>query len=144
MLATRKKFQPTPEQQAASEAKRERLHSIADQIGKMTPEQRFELAMQYPITMVTGHPVSPFNACMIATQMPTATVVGGFNQWHAHGRKVVKGAKAIGMYAPKKIGSSEAETPATDTAGQEPGTPAKSSTRFVIVNVFDISQTEVM
>lgn len=44
----------------------------------MTPEQRATLAASCPVMTIEGRYLSGFNQCMLALQMPAATVVGGF------------------------------------------------------------------
>lgn len=61
---------------------------------------------------------SPFNQHLIQWQRPEATLVAGRRTWAALGRKVVRGAREIQIFAPTRHGFP-----------------------FVVVDVFDIGQT---
>ena len=78
------------------------------------------------------HHYSLGNTLLIVAQMPTATRVSGFHAWRRLGRCVKKGEHGIRILAPvtvRKADASEADEPQTVT-------------RFRIVTVFDVSQTE--
>lgn len=62
----------------------------------------------------------------------------GFNKWKAEGRMVRKGEKGIKIFAPttRKVKDAEGK-PEKDKDGED-----KKEHRFVMVTVFDISQTE--
>jgi antirestriction protein ArdC len=72
---------------------------------------------------------------LISSQRPEAMQVAGFRKWQQLGRQVRKGEKAIKIlcYSTKKITSTDPST------GQE---VEDRVTRFPILSVFDISQTE--
>lgn len=79
------------------------------------------------------------NACLIAMQRPTATVVAGFHAWKDFGRKVSKGAKGIQILAP--AGSKTVEgKPQADAATTTD--PDKIRMFFRLTYVFDIADTE--
>jgi len=101
------------------------------------------------------------NTLLIYLQKPDATKVAGFKQWEEKfHRRVKKGAKAISILAPIKVGEKKKDdkpetTPTTtsttsdtgdtgdesDVTGQE--VPKQQSImRFIAVSVFDISDTE--
>ncbi len=100
-----------------------------------------------------------YNTLLIYIQKPDATKVAGFRQWEEKfHRRVKKGAKAISILAPVKVGEKKPEkqpgvkptTTPTDTGDAEDAddttavdTPKPQSImRFVAVSVFDISDTE--
>lgn len=114
----------TPEQIAKAKEKRAKMREIARKISAMSDEERSALVHDWP-TLITGHPVSFHNACMIAYQ-GGATVLGGFWQWKSAGRKVRKGESGMCIWAPigdKKSANVE-EIEETDANGQ------KSKRRF--------------
>ncbi|ONI79097.1 hypothetical protein BWI15_00180 [Kribbella sp. ALI-6-A] len=98
------------------------------------------------------HEYSFRNAVLIAAQRPDATLVGGWNTWKHLGRRVVKGQKAIRIFAPvfsrsNKIVTGEKEvTRRTDheladdseTAKARPG---RQLVGFRVAHVWDVSQT---
>ena len=127
---------PTEEQKAAAAENRARLAELATRIKAMSEAERFVLAANVNVRMLTGHPLSLRNTLMVAMQNPGATVLGGFQQWLGAGRAVIKGEKAIGILAPKTTGkSAESETSPDQDA-------APDRMFFVTVNVFDIAQTQ--
>lgn len=128
-----KRHEQTPEARAAAEAKRAAFRNFANQIAKMTPEERQDLAMNSPITTINLQPLSVKNQCLIALQMPTATICAGFRQWLKAGRAVKKGEKAINIWIP--TGCSKADGTGEDAA-------EATETRFIVGSVFDITQTE--
>lgn len=124
--STRRK-EATPEQKAAAKARRETIIAIGRQIQGMSEEQRLAFAADYPVVTCEGHRLSPFNCCLVASQQPDITVVGGIQQWRKVGRKVRKGGKSVGMFVHKDH-------------GDEP--PVNSAYEWMVVSVFDITQTE--
>lgn len=124
---------------AAKEAatkRREGLAALAETVSTMTPEELKEFLPCEVIT-IERKTLSPRNTFLVLQQLNTATVVGGFAQWRAAGRCVRKGSKALGIWVP--MTRSAAEAPEAPEATTE---PAKKYRRFIIGNVFDISQTE--
>jgi hypothetical protein len=81
------------------------------------------------VSMVTGHELSIPNQCLAIVQLPTVSVLGGFKQWLAAGRCVRKGEKALIIRG--KAFRKDESGDAVDAY-------------FPIVNVFDVSQTEVV
>jgi hypothetical protein len=63
-------------------------------------------------------------------------LVGGFQQWKAHGRSVRKGAHGLMIWIPTK-GKDEPDKPTPEDAE---GAVRRSG--FVMGTVFDVSQTE--
>jgi hypothetical protein len=103
----------------------------------MTDDQRAAMAERMAgAATIEGHRLSIHNACLLACQRPDATLVGGFNQWRAHDRVVRKGEHGLMIWAPIKR-AAEAESPAP-----EPGEMTSERPRFVMVTVFDVTQTE--
>ena len=117
----------TAEQQAARDERRAKFRKLAKQVADMEPEQRSQLAMKMPVVTVEGRTLSPFNCCLITSQNPTATVVGGFRQWIASGRAVRKGEHGLCLWVPTGKKAPEGEP---------------DEVHFLIGTVFDVSQTD--
>ena len=122
----------TDDQIAARDARRARFSALAKQIAAMTDAERATLAASLMPTTIEGRPLSVHNACLIAVQCPTATLVGGFNQWITAGRCVRKGEHGLMIWAPTKPRETTTETQESDTDHRA----------FIMVTVFDIQQTE--
>lgn len=120
----------TPEQTAKRDARRAAFQALAKRIASMTPTAREALASQSPIVNVEGRMLSSFNQCMIAMQLPAATVVGGFRQWLKAGRAVMKGQHGASIWVP--CGAKTA-----DASGEQ----STEKTFFTAGTVFDVSQT---
>ena len=128
----------TDEQRAKSEERRAKFTELAKQIGAMSEEQRAAMAAKMAgVVTIEGRVLSIHNACLIACQNPSATMVGGFNQWKAHGRSVRKGEHGLMIWAPKH----RAEDP-----NRQPGEMSDKDLRpgFIMVTVFDVAQTEAI
>lgn len=121
----------TPEQTAKRDARRAALQALAKQIAAMSPDARAELAARSPIVTIEGRALSPFNQCLVAMQLPSATVVGGFRQWLKAGRAVTKGKHGASIWVPCGAKS------APDADGEQ----ATEKTFFTSGAVFDVSQT---
>lgn len=102
------------------------VRQLAGKISQMTEQQRLEMAQKMPVLTIEGHPLSPFNACLVASQKPDVTIVGGFKQWITHGRCVAKGQHGLGIWIPCK---------------PKKGSQDEEKVFFTFGNVFDISQT---
>ncbi len=77
------------------------------------------------------------NQLLVMMQNPDARMVAGFRQWQAMGRTVMKGEKALRIYAPIIYRNKEGDDPgpgAEHKRGQVRG--------FKAVPVFDVSQTD--
>ena len=125
----------TPEQQAKSDARRARFSELAKSIGAMSQDQRLTLAasMAGAVT-VEGRALSVHNACLLAVQAPSATLVGGFQQWIKAGRVVRKGEHGLMIWAPVRQ---------KDDASRQPGElSSKDRQGFIMVTVFDVAQTD--
>jgi hypothetical protein len=119
----------------AAVARRAMLTELAAKASIMTPE---ELKAFLPVDVMTieQKPLSPKNTYLVLSQLKTATIVGGFDQWKRAGRVVSKGSKALGIWVPLK--------PRDASATPTPDEEKKPTFRFTFGNVFDISQTEPM
>ena len=73
--------QLTEEQKAKTEERRAKFRVIMKQIAGMSETERTELASRISTVTVEGRQLSVHNMCLLASQCPTATIVGGFNQW---------------------------------------------------------------
>lgn len=133
------KRQATPEQKAARAEKIGKMRTLAALLGKMDEAQRQQIIDTHPITTIEGRTLSPLNQCMIAMQLPRATVTGGFAQWIAAGRAVRKGEHGACIWIPCKSKGSEAAAP--DATAGEVSTD-EGRTRFTLGTVFDIAQTD--
>jgi hypothetical protein len=125
------RFIPTEEQKAAAAERRAKIKEACKQIAALPVEKRVLLANRLGIVTAEGRPLSDYNSCLLAMQLPTVSVVGGFKQWRAVNRVVRKGSKALCIWIP--LGKGEK---AEDAGGDE-----ADEKRFMLANVFDISQT---
>ncbi|WP_129662458.1 ArdC family protein [Rothia uropygialis] len=113
---------------------REKLAATAERI-ETNPEAAAEFekfARRFPS-------YSPKNQQMIWMQNENATICAGFRKWQAEGRQVRKGEKGLKIFAPtkRKIKDAEGNVKKNDQGEDE------EEAGFVMVTVFDISQTEV-
>jgi hypothetical protein len=129
--------QPTDEQKQRAAERRERFTALARQVAALTDDERAALVAKVgAIVTVEGRALSALNSCLVLTQLPTASMVGGFQQWKAHGRSVKKGAHGLMIWIPTR-GKDDADKPTQEEAE---GVAKRSG--FVMGTVFDISQTE--
>lgn len=78
------------------------------------------------------------NLFLIVTQNPKASAVASFKAWKSFDRHVKKGEKALKIWAPYQVTrKDEKGKPVLNKKGQE-----VKDTRFRLVPVFDVSQTE--
>ena len=71
----------------------------------MSEDERTALVMRLgAIVTCEGHALSAFNSCLVLTQFPTASMVGGFHQWQPKGRKVKKGEHGLMIWIPTARG----------------------------------------
>ena len=127
--------QPTAEQKAQAEARREKFRQLAELVSAMTDERKAEFVARCGgIVTAAGSKLSTFNSCLVVTQFGGASIVGGFRQWQAHGRRVRKGQAGLMIWCPT---GTKDEAPAGDGQGGEDKRPG-----FVMGYVWDISQTE--
>ena len=119
----------TPEQQQAALERRQKFYALAKSISDMPEGERTALAAKFPvIATVEGRALSLHNQILVASQCPSATLVGGFRQWIAAGRAVMKGEHGLMIWIPR--------IPKQDDSGEIGG-----EVRFIIGTVFDVSQT---
>lgn len=125
----------TEQQKAERDARREKFKALWKQVAAMPQDQRVALSHKYGFRTVTGHALSPGNQMMIALQLPTASVLGGFRQWIKAGRAVRKGQHGAMIWVPTG-GQSADTTPLSDEVTEG------ADVRFIVGTVFDIGQTE--
>lgn len=80
------------------------------------------------------HNYSFGNQMLIYIQKPEAKEVAGYNRWEEMGRQVIKGERGIEILAPVMIKKKKEEDDGT--------IKEETFTRFRVVRVFDVSQTE--
>jgi hypothetical protein len=130
--------EPTAEQKQKAAERRERFTALARQVASLNDDDRAALVAKVgAVVTVEGRALSAFNSCLVLTQLPTASMVGGFRQWKAHGRSVKKGAHGLMIWIPTKGKDDSTDKPAPEEAD---GLPKRSG--FIMGTVFDISQTE--
>lgn len=124
-----KRTRRTPEQRKAdAEALQVRLVEQVDELRKSDTWARY---LRFAAAF---HAYSVNNVLLIMAQCPQAARVAGFRKWQELGRQVRKGEKSIKIfgYSTKKV-----------TEENENGDEVeKTITRFPILSVFDISQTD--
>lgn len=135
-----RKHEVTEEERQAAKERRARFAGICKQVSEMSEADREALSARL-MTLATceGHGLTLHNTLLVALQHPSPTIVGGFWQWQKAGRRVRKGEHGMMIWAPK---APKGKPTATET---EPATPADAATErpgFVMVTVFDVSQTE--
>ena len=115
-------------------AQAEALHnSISDQVEQLRDSERWTAFLDFAQAF---HAYSLNNLLLILSQRPEASHVAGFRKWQSLGRQVCKGETGIRIfgYSTKKI-----------TEEDENGeSQEKKITRFPILSVFDIGQTELI
>ena len=114
---------------------------MCKQIADMGESGQAVLAAKLHGQVVTceGHALSFHNSCLLALQLPGATVVGGFRQWINAGRAVVKGQHGAMIWVPVGRPTLEAGLPgaSAETQGEDGDKPG-----FIMGMVFDIGQTQ--
>jgi hypothetical protein len=141
------KKQPTPEQKAKAEERREQFRRLVKTLADMPEEKRIEMVCRVgAVVTCEGHALSIVNTNLCIMQRDNVSMVGGFAQWLKHGRAVRKGEHGLGIWVPIK-GKSDNNGPADVSHGGEPIAEAKDAkanpgTRFMMGTVFDISQTQ--
>ena len=129
--------QPTAEQRAKAAERRERFTALAGRVARMTDDERAALVARVgAIVTCEGRALSAFNSCLVLTQLPTASMVGGFWQWKDKGRSVRKGARGLMIWIPTK-GKDDADQPADE---ETEGVAKRSG--FIMGTIFDVTQTE--
>jgi antirestriction protein ArdC len=132
-------YKPTEEQKKRAEERRAKFRDLCKQVAALSDEERAALAQRINITNTDGHPLTAHNAILLTYQMENVTVVGGYHQWRTMGRQVKKGENGLAIWAPKMPKKQEGESkPAEPTPGQT----EDEKPNFLMVTVFDISQTQ--
>jgi len=133
--------QPTEAQKAAAKERRTKMREIAKRIKLLTEPEKIALLQRAGIRTVTGEALSDHNTMMILFQsglQDVPTLIGGFRQWKAHGRRVMKGQHGYAIWCPTFYGAA-----GTDGSAEEQAEHEEAGLRgFVLGTVFDISQTE--
>jgi antirestriction protein ArdC len=125
-----RRSQPSTEAARHAEARREQaraqLEKACDELRSSEGWQRFVKAR----ALLRGYSLN--NTLLILAQRPEATTVASFRHWTELGRQVRRGERALRIWAPSVRHERNEET------GEEPATVRA----FVLVPVFDISQTD--
>src|SRR5215211_2508729 len=138
-----RRHQPTAEQKAAAAERRARFTELAKRVAEMTDDERAALVAHVgAVVTCEGRALSVHNSCLVLTQLPTASMVGGFRQWKAHGRSVRKGEHGLMIWVPTKAKDAEPTASATQSATDAPAEGEAKRAGFIMGTVFDISQTE--
>lgn len=122
------------------EERKERLRAahqqLAESVARLMTAEGWQAAMQRRAWM---RRYSFRNFMLILQQCPDATDVRSLREWNAAGRRVRKGEHAIRIWAP----SIRKQDPAADP-GNEANHDGEDqvTVRFILVSVFDVSQTE--
>src|SRR5215213_4472744 len=120
-----RRHQPTAEQRAAAAERRARFTELAQRVAEMGDDERAALVAHVgAVVTCEGRALSVHNSCLVLTQLPTASMVGGFRQWKAHGRGVRKGEHGLMIWVPTSRKGDAAPTtpegqPAAGTAPAE-------------------------
>ena len=128
----RKRRQPTEEQKAAAAERRAKFRTLCKQISEMPTEARMALVERIgAVPTCEGRALSVYNSCLLITQFPTVSMVGGFRQWIDKGRCVRKGEHGLMIFIPRAGRKTEADA----------GEMSDDEVRFFMGTVFDVSQT---
>jgi hypothetical protein len=135
---------PTEEQKQRAAERRERFRTLAKTVAEMTDAERAALVDRCgTVVTIEGHPLSFFNTCLVLSQNPGASVVGGFAQWIKAGRAVRKGERGLGIWVPVAKGKGdEAPAAGSDQPADADGNDDTGRPRFIMGTVFDIAQTD--
>ncbi|GHH31607.1 ArdC-like ssDNA-binding domain-containing protein [Streptomyces rubradiris] len=126
----------SPEQVAAEVAAlREKLN---DAIESLVSADGWRAMLR--ATMANLGRYSANNIILILAQCPHATQVRSAREWNRNGRLIIKGQKALRIFAPMTLTKKDSDgNPVLDESGRE-----QKRTLFKTVPVFDISQTRPM
>ncbi|MCI0393196.1 MAG: ArdC-like ssDNA-binding domain-containing protein [Acidobacteria bacterium] len=132
MAKTKKRYQATDEQKAKAEARRAKFKELVKQVAEMTDEQRQELVNRIgAVPTCEGRALSFYNTCLLITQFPGVSLVGGFRQWLGQGRVVRKGETGLMIWFPQVSNRKQIAE----------GTADEADLHFYMGTVFDVSQT---
>ena len=113
-------------------AQAEALHaSISEQVDALRGTGQWQRFLNFAQSF---HAYSLGNLLLILSQCPDATAVAGFGAWQAKGRQVRHGERGIRIF-----GYRQQKVTEENNSGEE---VEKSITRFPVLSVFDIGQTE--
>ncbi|HYS38345.1 MAG TPA: ArdC family protein [Pseudonocardiaceae bacterium] len=138
--------------QARAADRAERVAALQEQIVTATAALVDAGAWQRMLAVAARfHHYSLGNQLLIALQNPDATRVAGFEAWKALGRQVRKGERGIAILAPMTFtrrtttdtaADGNADTTAGAGAAQGDEGTVQTFTRFKVVHVFDVAQTD--
>jgi hypothetical protein len=111
-----------------TDEKKNKIKQLRTFLSSMNESQRQALVSKYGFISVEGHSYSLVNQCLIAFQCPTATVLGGYQQFRKAGRQVKQGEHGITIFFPS-VRKSDDDIESDDQV------------RFYCATIFDISQT---
>lgn len=115
--------------------------SIADQVRALRNSAQWQRFLAFAGSF---HQYSLNNLLLILAQRPDATAVAGYRAWQAKGRQVRAGEHGIHIFGYRQQ-TIEADTDDTDLeAKTQTKAPARTITRYPIVTVFDITQTDLI
>lgn len=131
---------------ARDDKRQERERQIADLHDKLTAKVEEIIASGdwegWLKVAAKFHAYSFSNVMLILIQRPDATVVAGYRKWQELGRQVCKGETAIRIFAPTARKRYVDDPTAPGVKFDKDGKPFIPYTGFILVPVFDISQTE--
>ena len=116
------------------DAKKQKIQAIFQSVKDLTPEQKDYLMKNLIVKNPEGHLLSGNNCLLLERQAAmynpniSFSVVGGFQQWQKHNRKVKKGESGFYIAIPSKKQDEQSEN--------------NNEVFFFFKAVFDISQTE--
>ncbi len=112
----------------------EHLNALAEQMR----QGKSEALIRYLEFTARFHRYSFCNVLLIHSQRPDATHVAGLRHWNCLGRHVRFGERGLMIFAPMRVKKRRGNEPPTDTEDEE----VVRTTRFKVVHVFDVSQTD--
>ena len=113
-----------------TDEKRQKVKELRKYLAGLNVVQRQEIADKYGIVTVEGHRLSIVNMCLLVSQCPGVTVVGGYRQWLRAGRQVRKGEHGHIIWFP----AGRKDDDGNIESGQE--------IKYYLATVFDVSQTD--
>jgi hypothetical protein len=143
--------QSSAEQKASrTQAAREKTQAAREHVDEAIQALSEELEagqsgalVQWLNTMSRFHTYSLNHTLLIAWQRPDATHIAGFHRWKELGRTVKKGEKGMMILAPiSRAKKKDEATPKTTEATEEGSKGRRAVWGFLLVYVFDVSQTE--
>jgi antirestriction protein ArdC len=133
----KRRREPTAEQKARAQERREKFRALVKQIAAMTDEEREAIVQRIgAVPTCEGRALSCVNTLLLIRQCPNVSMVGGFKQWIRQGRQVRKGERGHYIWIPKHKGE-DGKGETVEAAADEAGKPS-----FLMGVVFDISQTD--